>query len=185
MVTAPTATNIVHASGFSLGNVDQWCLQGVTCGNTLYSILNYTELWSEDGLTFPSKINVPGYMTFGSLANCAGNVFMTAQSSTTYKPQIMKLTCASSTGFIDPKTASVNFIVYPNPAKETLNIKVNQFNNEPTLVKLTNLLGEVISSSVVLENETITLNTSTLNSGVYFITIENKGIKGTQKIVIE
>ncbi len=184
MVIAPTATNITHTAGYSLGNVDQWCLQGVTCDNTLYSILNYTELWREDGLTFPVKITVSNYSIFGSLATCAGNIFMTAQNSTTYKPQIMKLNCTANTGLVVEEDNTRKFVVYPNPAKEIININVETEVLDVLTLKISNILGEVVLTETTTSNS-LTLETNNIKSGLYFITIENKGKTSTQKIIIE
>ncbi len=184
LVIAPTATNITHTAGYSLGNVDQWCLQGVTCDNTLYSILNYTELWREDGLTSPTKITVSNYSVFGSLATCAGNIFMTAQNSTTYKPQIMKLNCTANTGLVVEEDNARKFVVYPNPAKEIININVETEVLDVLTLKISNILGEVVLTETTTSNS-LTLETNNIKSGLYFITIENIGKTSTQKIIIE
>lgn len=174
MVAAPTATNITHASGFSLGNVDQWCLQGVTCDNTLYSILNYGELWVEDGTTAPTKINVPNYITFGNLATCGGSIFMTSQNATTYKKQIMKLGCASSTGFNNAETQEARFSVYPNPSENLVNIKRNSASGNNEMIYIYTILGEqVMMVNMDAASELTTINIGSLVSGTYIISMGN------------
>lgn len=78
----------------------------------------------------------------------------------------------------------INFSVYPNPVKELLNIKLETLNNEPTEIKISNLLGEIVLAETAASNN-FTLNTNNLNSGVYFVTLTNKGIQTTQKIIIQ
>lgn len=84
-----------------------------------------------------------------------------------------KLTGAS-VGIKETQNQLINFSIYPNPAKELLNVKLETLNNEPTLVKITNLLGQNLLTETATSNE-FKLSLNNLNSGVYFVTIENKG----------
>ncbi len=92
---------------------------------------------------------------------------------------------STATSINENKNQQFNFSVYPNPAKENLYIKLN---NDllalQTSIKITNLLGENIISEIITSNN-FTINTNNLKGGVYFVTIENKDVKSTQKIIIE
>ena len=71
--------------------------------------------------------------------------------------------------------------IYPNPASEQLNIKLNAAFEQ---LEITNLLGQVIYIANVNEQE-FTINVSDYRSGVYFIRlISNQGI-ATKKFVKE
>ncbi len=70
------------------------------------------------------------------------------------------------------------FKVYPNPTSGIVNIAMA--NNQPIAkVSITNLLGQSI---MVFEN-TSTLNISSLSKGTYFITVETNSGSETQKII--
>ena len=83
------------------------------------------------------------------------------------------------------KNEMATLSMYPNPVNEALTIaNLNDF-NQATVVNLYNLAGKLISSSHVQGLESITLNTITLSTGVYFIELEhNNGIE-RQKFIKE
>jgi hypothetical protein len=68
-------------------------------------------------------------------------------------------------------------VVYPNPATDMLNINSN---GEVTNVRLINTVGQVVFDQVTNQ-----INVSELESGVYFIQIDNKNGSTTQKILIQ
>ncbi|MBP8034021.1 MAG: T9SS type A sorting domain-containing protein [Bacteroidia bacterium] len=78
----------------------------------------------------------------------------------------------------------INFSIYPNPAKEILHIKYETSNYDSIEIKITNLLGETVLTEKATSNN-LSVKTNNLNSGVYFVTITNKGAQSTQKIIIE
>lgn len=72
---------------------------------------------------------------------------------------------------IDELTNS-SFNLHPNPAKNFLT--VNGINNSSYAVL--NMLGETVLSGKI-DNQTNTIDISTLNSGMYFINLNNKAVK--------
>ena len=77
----------------------------------------------------------------------------------------------------------VDFIIYPNPANEVINIKIkNEFNGSK--ITLYNILGETVLEDEMTTNQ-LQINTNYLKSGVYFITIQNNNSQSTKKIIIE
>lgn len=79
---------------------------------------------------------------------------------------------------------TINFCIYPNPAKEIINIKLNNVNSELTIISVSNVLGEtVLTENTILNN--LTLKTTQLTNGIYFVTVTNQGKSNTQKIIIE
>jgi hypothetical protein len=59
--------------------------------------------------------------------------------------------------------------LYPNPAKETLNIHVPSNFGLPNSYIISNSLGQIISRKSVAKEADLNVNTSTLSKGVYFI----------------
>lgn len=82
------------------------------------------------------------------------------------------------------------FSVFPNPAKEQLNIRFNALGRGNAQVELKNALGlTVLSQQVVADNEVnLNLNVSELPTGIYFVNVidlsSNKRFI-SQKVIIE
>lgn len=65
----------------------------------------------------------------------------------------------------------VDATVYPNPAKDMVNIVVDNFEGNATLT-LTDLSGKVVISDNVTVNGTVTVNTSSLTAGMYIVNMK-------------
>ena len=71
--------------------------------------------------------------------------------------------------------------LYPNPTQDKLTIKLNYF--EPSLeMNITDILGKKIHSQK-LDGLSTSINTSSLKSGVYLVTILNGNQKITQRFI--
>ncbi len=76
------------------------------------------------------------------------------------------------------------FSVYPNPANEMLNLHLITEALEATEIIISNTFGDVIlKQTVSIQN--LKLNIQNLSSGLYFVTLSNKELQETQKIVIQ
>ncbi len=91
----------------------------------------------------------------------------------------------NSTVINEKEKQAINFLIYPNPAKEVLNIKLEILNEEETTITISNILGEVVSSSVIENTNNCSINTANLTSGVYFVTVSNQGKQSAKKLIIE
>ena len=65
--------------------------------------------------------------------------------------------------------------LFPNPVSDILNIEINQ----PTVIQITNTIGQVVQEQTI--NSSTTLSLKDLTAGIYFIKIGNQ----TQKIIKE
>ncbi len=75
------------------------------------------------------------------------------------------------------------FNVFPNPANDFLTVHLTTPLN--TVVSVSDILGqEVISQKISGTQNNFQLNTSELNTGIYFITLQSGKITSTQKIII-
>ena len=63
-----------------------------------------------------------------------------------------------------------SFKVYPNPAKDILNIKITG-NDLPDSISVYNMLGQMITTKTVHLETDLRQNISTLENGMYFIKI--------------
>lgn len=78
----------------------------------------------------------------------------------------------------------LNFSIYPNPAKESINIKIENRQEELITISILNILGETLFTESVKSN-IFTLKPNNLNRGVYFITLTAGNYLSTKKIIIE
>lgn len=82
----------------------------------------------------------------------------------------------------------VAFFAYPNPLEifSTLTVKMEPVIQEGTL-QLVNLLGQVIWVKTLVNNvdELIEVNTEKLPGGIYFLILEGKDLKITEKIMVK
>jgi hypothetical protein len=92
-------------------------------------------------------------------------------------------------GINDLTLSSANVSVNPNPAKDFVNINFNLTKAANVKVTVYNILGtEVLSKSygkLISGDSKLTLNTSSLNSGIYFFTIQAGNDRITKKIIVE
>ncbi len=79
----------------------------------------------------------------------------------------------------------VNVSLYPNPAKDYLN--VNFTSNSNGEIEILNNVGQIVYSEKITKssNSNHKISTSNLESGIYFIRIKNDSTAKTLKVVIE
>ncbi len=78
--------------------------------------------------------------------------------------------------------------VYPNPAKEQLNIKISNITDAELSLAIIDITGRIIYSKANIENDSTgsltTINTNSWNSGVYFLNIKKSNTNEVIKIII-
>ena len=72
--------------------------------------------------------------------------------------------------------------VFPNPANEAINISLNK--EVSATLSLLDISGKVVRTQA-LNGISTSINTASLNSGVYFVTINDGTSVSTQKVVIK
>ena len=78
--------------------------------------------------------------------------------------------------------------VYPNPATDVLNIEVNASQTSEMNIAVFNLMGQkVMDKNVTLNTgiNTPSINTSSLTSGIYFVTVKANGFENTMKFIVK
>ena len=77
------------------------------------------------------------------------------------------------------------FSVYPVPFTNYLTIEIpNNFTSNTTTIQITNSLGQIVLSQAATSYN-VTINTSSLSSGMYYLTIEDTSNKKIVKIIKE
>ena len=117
--------------------------------------------------------------TFGSYGNYQVPLVISCDSSkgTVYN-FYAPLHISTATGIIEAKPSSVSLNVFPNPVTDNLNISIDKPLSGTATISILNLMGQVIQTTNVA-NETsekvITLNTSYLPKGLYFVQLNCNG----------
>ena len=124
---------------------------GICCGTTTGD--GYYDIKSTDGLTI--------------IAN--GSTFTSTESKTF---------TTNTLGTSDFELSN-DIYLYPNPTKGTLNIRIPSSFGLPNSYTIYNSLGQIISKKGVSTEADLTINTSTLSNGVYFIAVAKDGAKKT------
>ena len=78
---------------------------------------------------------------------------------------------------------SNDIYLYPNPTKGTLNIRIPSSFGLPNSYTIYNSLGQIISKKGVSTEADLTLNTSVLSNGVYFISVVKDDAKKTLQFI--
>ncbi len=73
--------------------------------------------------------------------------------------------------------------LYPNPTKGILNVNVPSSLGLPTSLTISNTLGQVVSKKTILKQADLSVNTSSLSTGVYFITVTKEGQTKTLQFI--
>lgn len=103
----------------------------------------------------------------------------------------------SDFGYIDTKSFTTNTLktnefetlndiyLYPNPTKGTLNVHISGALGLPNSYFISNGLGQIISKKTVSKEADLTINTSSLSNGVYFITVTKEDQSKTLQFIKE
>lgn len=86
--------------------------------------------------------------------------------------------CGNWAVSLDPKPIKPEktLRLYPNPARNTVNVECLNFGKNPEYTVF-NLIGLEVSRGILQDNSVNTLNISDLNSGVYFLRVQKKTVK--------
>ena len=80
---------------------------------------------------------------------------------------------------------SKEIYIYPNPTKDILNIQIPSYLGFPNKYIIYNILGQIITQKEVIFEPDLTVYTSALNSGFYFISLLKEGTQKTLKFIKE
>jgi len=78
--------------------------------------------------------------------------------------------CPHALGLQDAESNTIDFVLYPNPAEDRLNIQLNTTEN--CMLEIRNTTGQLVYSAEINANHSVDL--SGLEGGVYFIQLSSK-----------
>lgn len=95
---------------------------------------------------------------------------------------------ASNTVAVEELSANTNFMLFPNPAENGfVNVLIDSKNTADIRLSLYNTLGEQINTQVLngLNGQTtLSLETNTLNAGIYFVELTDGTSRQTRKLLV-
>lgn len=83
---------------------------------------------------------------------------------------------------IKEQRQAVNFVLYPNPAKESVVVKSDR--NIET-IEMVDMIGNVVIVQKEVRAQNLEINTTTLKAGIYFVRVYSGGAVSVKKVVIE
>ena len=94
------------------------------------------------------------------------------------------------TGTFTVQLGDVKFDLYPNPARDFVNVRVNSMEAAPTEVLISNLMGQTLyrqNFRLSVGPNTLTLPTDRLGAGIYFVSLvqQNKGVSSQRLIIVD
>ena len=139
------------------------------------------------------KSQMLGYANnYYSEVNAGARAFLTQAYGMKFKETIL-LPTQSISGARDASTGEntiinldENVVIYPNPAKDILNIDYSLESNDKATITIIDLNGKVITNILLTQGvNNHSADISMLNNGVYFVTLQKNGVvQSTKKLVI-
>ena len=130
--------------------------------------------------------NTPGILTLTPSAGQNGTyIFWLKTTDLALETDSIQvaLTVTGSTGF-DEQLAETKFSIYPNPARDYLTIKRNDYSEKEYSLRLFNTTGQLFIKKQITESEH-QLNLREYSGGVYFIVLQNDEFTVRETVVIE
>jgi len=88
-------------------------------------------------------------------------------------------------GTNEPKQLAINFMLFPNPAVETVQLAFGQALASTTQVQLFDLAGRQMNHWTMNSGESsLALKVNNLPNGIYFVAIQNESGSGLQKLAV-
>lgn len=85
---------------------------------------------------------------------------------------------------VDPlKALNRSVRLYPNPATDSFTLELNK-NAKASTVSIYNAKGEEVFNKMLLNTKT-TIDTSKLRKGTYLVTVDNGGVKSSEKLILK
>lgn len=157
-----------------------------------YSVYNQND-WTELGLTeYPEYFQMPAFgdyyeASLGGITNADDNVWydlkvICTDAGGNKQEQIISPAFKVNHSLGIENIVKSNFVVYPNPFSEQLNIQLPENVIGSYSFKVTDLLGRTLYSKIQSE-KSFSWNSSFLSNGVFILSIENNGMKISKKVI--
>lgn len=157
----------------TIATVDTIYLDTLSAGTKIVRPLRYEYKW------FTNNMKIPVLQVDAALIANTILVTNVAYIDSTVGPPL---------GIKKDNLNNFSLEVYPNPAEHFLNINCFIPNSAETKIYLTDVMGKIIltvSEKKLLQGvQHFSINTSTIESGIYFLNISSAGKREVQKVII-
>jgi hypothetical protein len=90
-----------------------------------------------------------------------------------------------TTGLSNLTTSNFNVELYPQPAKDLVNISLNNFYESSIEIKITDITGKMVRlENLIVRNNKTLIETSELSNGVYILQLINKNQIAQKRLII-
>lgn len=120
----------------------------------------------------------------GGLGFLVREAYNDATISATVSIATIRVGDAVTTSSTSPSVNNSLLSVYPNPAKDQINIDLSSMNTSDASVKIMNANGTLVYEAKT-SNSNETINTSSFNKGIYLVQVSAGNNVSNKKIVIE
>ncbi|PWA05942.1 T9SS type A sorting domain-containing protein [Flavobacterium psychrotolerans] len=151
------------------------------------------ELTITENLTLPSNLTTGNYKLYLSIPDLSTTLASKPEyaiqfanqniwdSTTGYNDLNFTLNVTSSLGTAD--NHKLNMSIYPVPTNNELTIELE--NLKDYNVSVFNSLGQKVTVASTSEANKMTINTGSLSTGLYFVSLEKGSFKDTRKIIVK
>jgi hypothetical protein len=184
-------TNNIYTTGWETENfTTNFQMQVLKYDST--GTFKYEIIWTDslgNSPDYGKKIGFDGlgnlYLMGDANDNCYGNTFF---NGFRYDIQVLKYGYGSTVGIgetIHSKDKAL--LLYPNPAKQFVNVRFNKqlFENDLIELRLYNVNGQLMLENRSMRWEEFELNVSEMPAGVYMFTVTQGSTRHTEKMIIQ
>ncbi|MCB9227090.1 MAG: T9SS type A sorting domain-containing protein [Chitinophagales bacterium] len=174
----PTDSNTILYTGTDVGNILSFEVNTDSLKNGSFTLLDSTLLPVKAGLQtnlFITDVDHNNALDY-FVGNISGGVLMYTTTPT-----------EDSIPIIEPAIKDLyafDFVLYPNPSENSITISFNK-ENKVVFYGVINVLGQVVLSKKEQFEEDITIDISSLNSGIYSVILQNNHSQKSVKSFIK
>lgn len=165
-------------------------------GENWFQTLSYYISWDDN---FPEPVDIDlvtaaDVFVSNIASDVVGSTYVWNTTGTPLGDYKVKITSTLDASLTDMSNAVFHLIclpfvnnIYPNPANQFITVKLDEASSGSFVVKITDRFNlEILQKTLVAENNNeITMSTSEIPNGVYFLTIASERSVETKKILIQ
>ncbi len=103
-----------------------------------------------------------------------------------YKIPVAELSACGAS--INERSSSTDLTIYPNPASNNVNVVLNSTKATTANINVYNMVGQTVAQfekNIVSGNNTMKLDISSFNTGIYFLSVNVDGKNYSQKLIVK
>ncbi len=127
------------------------------------------------------EINSGGIIGAGGIAGTGGAIIDSGGEIGVF---FKKDTLCLGLTFVPILEKSEPLKIYPNPTSDILNISIDSHSDEPFKISIFTIMGQRVRQETIASHETLSMDVSSMQKGVYIIKIQRRHKLYTGKIVV-